>query len=284
MRTPQVQSSVSAIRLLWCCIVAGWPVALGACLGPELTGRTAAQLESDALCLLQPVGIYGQVAGRMSVLPVPLAGQVGRPFTSFTATALQGYLRSRGIAEADLGGLVSRPLRSVRYFILHDTSTPYLANAPFPANLDQRSWPFNTLTRWQGTNLAHVFVNRLGDSLTAQEFTNGNVVGTKFSARHPELRGLFIHIENVQPRRRDPRGGAGNDALAPTPGFSLLQYRRLALLYLTASRRAGVWLAPGFHANVDRDIPDAHDDPQQFSLETWAAALSATMSEIQSFK
>jgi hypothetical protein len=36
----------------------------------------------------------------------------------------------------------------------------------------------------------------------------------------------------VQPRRRDPRGGPKNDAIAPTPGFTPAQYEKLALLYV----------------------------------------------------
>src|SRR5215467_4804284 len=32
----------------------------------------------------------------------------------------------------------------------------------------------------------------------------------------PSSKGLFLHVENVQPRRRDPAGGPKNDAIAPT--------------------------------------------------------------------
>jgi hypothetical protein len=86
-------------------------------------------------------------------------------------------------------------------------------------------------------------------------------------------KGLFLHVELVQPRRRDPRGGPGNDALAPTPGFTPAQYGTLALLYVVASVRAGRWLVPAFHATLDEGIPDAHDDPQRFDLARFDAAV-----------
>ena len=38
------------------------------------------------------------------------------------------------------------------------------------------------------------------------------------------------------------------------------------MLYVLASARAGTWMIPAFHANIDRGIPDAHDDPQNFNL------------------
>lgn len=81
-----------------------------------------------------------------------------------------------------------------------------------------------------------------------------------------------------------PRGFtfSTNDRIAPVPGFTPAQYRSLALLYVLASARAGMWLIPAFHANIDRGIPEAHDDPQHFDLAAfdrevgrWAAKLSA---------
>ena len=52
----------------------------------------------------------------------------------------------------------------------------------------------------------------------------------------------------------------------------------LAALYVYVSARAGRWLIPGFHATVDAGIPDAHDDPQNFELERFAAELEALVS------
>ncbi len=81
-------------------------------------------------------------------------------------------------------------------------------------------------------------------------------------------KGLFLHIENVQPRVGEPAvppvGREANDLIAPDPGFTAAQYKRLALIYIAASVRRGEWLIPGFHAVIDSGISGAHDDPQNF--------------------
>lgn len=87
-------------------------------------------------------------------------------------------------------------------------------------------------------------------------------------------KGLFLHVELLQPRRRDPAGGPNNDAIAPTPGFTAQQYDKLALLYAMASARAGTWLIPAYHAALDDGLADGHDDPQHFDLTAFVAALT----------
>jgi hypothetical protein len=63
--------------------------------------------------------------------------------------------------------------------------------------------------------------------------------------------------------------------VAPQPGFSEAQYRRLALLYVAASLRAGTWLIPAYHAVLDSGFDGGHDDPQNFDLAVWDARLGA---------
>jgi len=85
---------------------------------------------------------------------------------------------------------------------------------------------------------------------------------------------LFVGIENIQPRVGDPRipapGRRVNDFDAPQPGFSQKQYERLALLYLVASARRGQWLIPAFHAVIDSQYADGHDDPQKFDITAFS--------------
>ena len=83
------------------------------------------------------------------------------------------------------------------------------------------------------------------------------------------------------PRRGDPAGGARNDAIAPEPGFTRAQYRRLAEAYVAASLRAGMWLVPAYHATLDNGLPDGHDDPQNFDLPAWDAELAAVLSQLE---
>ena len=95
------------------------------------------------------------------------------------------------------------------------------------------------------------------------------------------LKGLFLHVELIQPRRRAPGRGRRNDAMAPTPGFTTAQYDRLALLYTIASVRAGRWMIPAFHAPIDYGIRGGHDDPQNFEIAAFARSLHALTQQLQ---
>ena len=157
--------------------------------------------------------------------------------------------------------------------MVHDTSTPWLGDAnAFPPDDDPA---LNNLARFAGPDaVAHVFVNRRGDTLLGHDF------GVPWRATQLETRrvgvaarGLFLHVELAQPRRRDPAGSARNDRIAPLPGFTDAQYAQLALLYAAASARRGDWLIPAFHAALDEGIAGAHDDPQHFEMARFAAAL-----------
>lgn len=152
------------------------------------------------------------------------------------------------------------PAPLARYFVIHDTSTA-LGIAPFPDDIDQPTWPHNDLGVWiQGaTSRAHVFISRT----------------TKFEMQDTLLRrkGLFLHIELVSPRRNDATGPQPNDALAPPGGFPVVQYDRLALVYVAASLRRGEWLIPAFHAVLDAGRIGGHDDPQNFSLSAFTHSL-----------
>ncbi|MCQ3942209.1 MAG: hypothetical protein DPW22_03210, partial [Alphaproteobacteria bacterium] len=122
-----------------------------------------------------------------------------------------------------------------------------------------------------------VFINRRGAILLAHDF----VVpwrATKFetATNHGSaLKGLYLHIELIQPRRALSGYGRRNDFLAPDPGFTQEQYDALALVYTIASVRAGFWMIPGYHAVIDEGIRDKHDDPQNFDLDAFAARLTA---------
>lgn len=91
-------------------------------------------------------------------------------------------------------------------------------------------------------------------------------------------RGLFLHIELIQPRKSDTN--KVNDAIAPTPGFSEAQLKRLALVYIVASVRRGQWLIPTYHAVLDNGLSDGHDDPQNFDLNKWDSILGNLIQNI----
>lgn len=244
----------------------------------------------QAQCLLRPVKMYGQLGATLSALPMPLDTLIGRAVALDRAT-IKRYLSANNIREDEIGGSLADPLSRAnnndpnspiaRYFVIHDVSTPNYLNTPFPANINEAAWRWNDLNKWRQDSRAHIYVNRVGKSTTAWDFKTAGRA-TKFETKVLKLRGkgLFLHVELVQPRRRDPNGGAQNDAIAPTPGFTEAQLQRLALLYVAASVRAGQWLIPAFHAALDVGIPDAHDDPQNFDLNQWAQQLKTLLEAI----
>lgn len=243
----------------------------------------------QAKCLLRPVRPFGHLGGNLAALPAPLAGLLGQAAPS--KDALRQLLRARGISEAQIGGSLDDPVsrgnnnnpRSglADYFVIHDTSTPNFLNDPFPANINSPEWPFNNFSKY--SDRAHVYVNRVGASATKVDFRTP-FRATKFEVQVIGVRskGRFLHVELIQPRRRDPRGGAKNDALAPDPGFTEAQLDRLALVYVAASVRRGQWLIPAYHSVLDAGLADAHDDPQRFDLDAWARRLGVLLDSMSS--
>ena len=266
------------------------PFAVFICAGSSHAANTSCGFDTNALtfpgtpleqarCLLRPVKRNGELAAPLANLPPPLESLIGRPLTLDLA-AVRKYLKARGIAEANIGGPLTNHC-GAKYFIIHDTSTPNYGDAPIPTNINTVAWPLNNLDRYTNRAVAHAFVNRLGESITPHPFaTPWRATKLEVRVLGEKGRGLFVHTELVQPRQRDPQGGAKNDALSPDPGFTVVQYDRLALLYVSASLQHGTWLIPGYHAAVDAGIPDAHDDPQNFDLVFWAGRLDELLRSI----
>jgi hypothetical protein len=129
-----------------------------------------------------------------------------------------------------------------------------------------------------------VFINRAGAIMLAHDFempwrATKFEMATNFGSA---LKGLFLHIELIQPRRRDPKFGRRNDYIAPQPGFTPAQYDALAVVYTVASVRAGFWMIPAFHAVLDEGIRNKHDDPQNFELDAFAGSFERLISELNS--
>jgi hypothetical protein len=281
-----------------------------ACVTVRAQGETPCVFDESALsyvgspkeqarCLLRPVLIGGRLGKALEKLPAPLDKLIGKTLQVKSA-ALKRYLAAQNINEADIGGSLSDPLSRAntidvealraRYFVIHDVSTPNYGDAPFPTDINEASWAWNDLQRkWLKTKVTHVYISRTGESVTAVDFKEqlpDPHHGTKFARDRlrNKGKGLYLHVELVQPRRRDPEGAPGNDRIAPQPGFTDAQLKRLALVYIAASARSGRWLIPAFHAAVDAGIPGAHDDPQNFDLTRWANHLHALLEEIKNSK
>lgn len=269
--------SAALISFLLCCSSVG--AANTSCRFDTNTLSFAGSPLEQARCLLRPVKRFGELSGPLATLPAPLESLIGQP-VKVELHALQHLLQVRGISETNIGGPLTNRC-AAKYFVIHDTSTPNYGDGQIPTNLNTVAWPLNNLDRYTNRAVAHAFVNRLGESITPHAFaTPWRATKLEVKVLGEKGRGLFVHTELIQPRRRDPRGGAKNDAIAPEPGFTDAQYDRLALLYVSASLQRGTWLIPGYHAAIDAGIPDAHDDPQNFDLARWAERLAALLKEI----
>jgi hypothetical protein len=244
----------------------------------------------QAECLIRPVNRWAHLGPSLETLPKALAARIGRSEALPDRAALTALINETGLAPQFADGLASELSRArdgdpsspmARYFVIHDTSGPKLGS--FPANLNENA-RINNLARFQCSDsweLAHAVINRRGGVFFGHDF-GVPWRSTKFERAlffGTALKGLFLHIELIQPRRRGP-GRRSNDIAAPDPGFTDSQYRQLALLYTIASVRAGGWLIPAFHAVIDGDIRGGHDDPQNFEIETFAQALDAIMEQL----
>lgn len=269
------------ILLQWALVAAAESATVGHCRFDSTTDSFKGNSLDQAGCLLRHVAKYGNVSSTPTVLPPEIKDLIGKPTGGPSIKIdLRNFIRTAGLSEADLGGSLNKPLSrgnngdlrapTASYFVIHDTSSPYLGNAQsFPPN---GAPSLNQLSQYAGANaVAHVFVNRLGATLTGHDFQvpwRATKLETKLIGKRSK--GLFLHVELLQPRRRDPAGGPKNDAIAPVPGFTDAQYERLALLYAAASVRGGTWLIPAFHASLDEGIKGAHDDPQHFDLDAFS--------------
>jgi len=269
------------------------------CAFEDATLSYAASPQEQARCLLRPVLIGGHLGEPLKKLPQPLDKLIGKSL-GVDRAALERYLVEHSISEDDIGGSLSEPVSRAnsvdpqsllaRYFVIHDVSTPNYLDDPFPPHINEAPWIWNDLRlKWLNRKVTHVYISRTGESVTAVDFKTelpDPHHGTKFARDRLRNRGkgLYLHVELVQPRRRDPKGRPNNDRIAPLPGFTDAQLERLALVYIAASVRRGEWLIPAFHATVDAGIPDAHDDPQNFDTKRWGAHLKALLKSIAEVK
>jgi hypothetical protein len=168
-----------------------------------------------------------------------------------------------------------------RYFVIHDTSGPNYGHRPFPDDINENP-KLNNLRNFycpDGWGKAHVFISRTGELLVGHDYSVA-WRETKFEQAAEfgsALQGLFLHNELIQPRRSVPGHGGRNDARSPDPAFTTAQYDRLALAYVVASVRAERWFVPAFHAAIDAQIPNGHDDPLNFDIDSFARSLDNLM-------
>jgi hypothetical protein len=248
----------------------------------------------QARCLMRGMDETRNLGPQMAMMPAPLADRVGNEAGLPTREALSTYLSKLDL-EWDFAQYLWLPVSRAndndpaapmaRYFVIHDTSGPNFGHRAFPEEVDNSYAKINSLNKFKcsdGWGKAHVVINRSGDMLLNHELEIP-WRETKFEQAanfSGALKGLFLHVELIQPRRSSGHG-RHNDAQSPNPAFTPAQYDRLALLYVIASVRSQHWLIPAYHAALDADIPNGHDDPLNFDPESFAEGVEAVVKKLQ---
>jgi hypothetical protein len=237
----------------------------------------------QAMCLMRGMDATRNLGPMLEGLPPGLAKRIGETTGLPSREALSAYLSKHDL-EWDFAMYLWQPVArahdnapdapTAKYFVIHDTSGPYYGHRAFPDDINTNP-KINNLQSFfcnDEWGKAHVVVNRMGESLLNHDFSTP-WRETKFEQAAEfggALKGLFVHIEMIQPRRA---GAGGGDGHSPDPAFTPAQYDRLALLYTIVSVRAGRWLIPAFHAALDADIRNGHDDPLNFKIDSFADSI-----------
>jgi TonB family protein len=261
---------------------------MGVCAFDPETLSYAGTPVQQATCLMRGMDVSRNLLPRLSSLPAPLASRIGQTTGLPSRATLSNYLAQQD-PEGALGDYLWLPVSRARnndldspmarYFVIHDTSGPNYGHRPFPEDIDE-SPKLNDLRNFycpDGWGKAHVFISRTGALLVGHDYSIP-WRETKFEQAAEfggALQGLFLHNELIQPRGSVP--GHRNDARTPDPAFTPAQYDRLALVYVIASVRAERWLVPAFHAAIDAEIPNGHDDPLNFDIDSLARSLDNLM-------
>ncbi len=244
----------------------------------------------QAMCLMRGMDATRNLVPPLDRLPAALASRIGENAGLPSHDVLSNYLSSQDL-DLNLVAYIWQPLSRARdndpdapmakYFVIHDTSGPTYGRHGFPDDIDTNP-KINNLANFVCSDewgKAHVVINRSGEMLLDHELSTP-WRETKFEQAAEfggALKGLFLHTELIQPRRY----GRGGDGHSPDPAFSEAQYDRLALLYTVASVRAGHWMIPAFHAALDADIRNGHDDPLNFNIESFAASLDRLIEQLE---
>jgi hypothetical protein len=248
----------------------------------------------QAKCLMRGLDSTRNLGPPLAGLPDALASRIGRDSGLPTRETLSKFLSKQNL-EWDFAAYLWQPVShardndpdapAARYFVIHDTSGPNFGHRAFPDDTDNAAH-FNNLKNFfcpDGWGKAHVVINRSGEMILDHDFSVP-WRETKFERAMNfagALKGLFLHVEMIQPRKAAAGYGRYNDAGTPSPAFTTAQYDRLALLYVIASVRAGQWLVPAFHAAIDANIRNGHDDPRNFDVDSFANSLDLVIEKLQ---
>lgn len=266
---------------------------MGACSFDSETLSFTGTPVQQAMCLMRGMDGTRNLVPPLRSLPPALTGRIGQTTGLPSRAVLSDYLATLGL-EGEFGDFLWLPVSRAhdnqleapmaRYFVIHDTSGPNFGRRSFPDDIDG-SGKLNDLRNFEchdGWGKAHIVISRTGELLLAHDYSVP-WRETKFEQAVEfggALKGLFLHNEMIQPRRSAPGRGRRNDARSPDPAFTPAQYDRLALLYVIASVRADRWLIPAYHAAIDAEIANGHDDPLNFDVDNFANSLDGLIAKL----
>jgi len=245
--------------------------------------------------LLRYVKPMGILAKHNAELPKFLVMLMNDPIGVLSVGEIDMYLIDNNLDYSDIGGAIQDSLSrnkkgtSAKYFVIYDTSTPNFKKKDFPNNINDDSWKQNDAkVRWKYKKGEirkgpHVFIGRTGKVFFPINFSvPWRATGFENKVLNRAIsRGLFVQIELVQPRKSKDGKWKDNDIIASDPGFTNEQYKKLALLYICTSARAGNWLVPAYHAVLDQGIKNGHDDPQNFDLNKFSDSIKTLVKELK---
>lgn len=185
---------------------------IGECRFDRETLSFAGTPLEQATCLLRKIELRGEKKPqKLPKVLVRLMQDGGTPGAEQKAAAIAAFqepYRAYALLHADAPVSQTQAGLPLAYFAIHDTSTPFYANEPFPRRLD-RDPRVNSFEPYLAGGIArepvaHIFLNRYGQIWPGHEFAEG-WRATKLESRvvGPAARGRFVHIETVQPRRQD---------------------------------------------------------------------------------
>ncbi len=182
---------------------------VGECKFDTVQLSFAADALAQARCLMRIPKKWGRLDSGPATVPDVLASRIGKT-VDITKQKLCAYLARTDLTEALVGGSLDSPVSRARnndptaplarYFVIHDTSSPYLGNDPFPTDINT-SIKINRLSMWAGSNaVAHIFINRKGEVRVGHDFAipwRATKLETKVVGE--PSKGLFLHVENIGP-------------------------------------------------------------------------------------
>ena len=273
VRMPVVNSRLVAIFITALSVAfLSSSAAVAACYWNSATMLFNGDPVEQALCLTPELSQSGVPLYTLDALPPTIDELVGRQI-EFSRDLVEQYFAEHGIKDSEIGGSLALRVSQVRgepatFFVIHDTNGPDFGTRLFPPDIDI-SKHINNLRqfgrRW------HVIIGRDGQSDTLIDFFTP-LRSTRFEVKKVGTRakGRFLHVGLLQPVRT-----AGDGTGIPSQAFTPAQYKRLAQVYLAASRRSGRWLIPVYAAELNKRGKEAVilGGPKGFSMSAWADAI-----------